>query len=62
MNQKDFIALVEPLCQLTGYCRSAVALRHDSNIIGWSNRLIELADKLDKAWNETAINLPGDQG
>lgn len=54
MNDEDFKRLVEPLCMLTGYCRSAGDLTPDGNIEKWAERLIERAKALDKAWDEVS--------
>lgn len=50
MSNEDFKKLVEPLCMLTGYCQSASELTKESKFKEWGDRLIELADNLDAAW------------
>ncbi len=54
MNNEDFKRLVEPLCMLTGYCRSASDLTKESDLRGWSARIMQLAERLDKAWEEVS--------
>lgn len=52
MNTKECRRLVEPICQLTGYCRSASVLEPDSRLKEWAEGLIRLAEKLGATWNE----------
>lgn len=54
MNTKEVRMLVEPIFQLTGYCRSADSLEPDSRLKEWAAHLIQLAERLEAVWNVAA--------
>lgn len=56
MNNAEFKRLVEPLCMLTGYCKSAADITPGRNLEKWSTYLIQLAQNLDNAWDEVISN------
>ena len=54
MNDKEFFKLVQPINMLIGYAQSASDLTPESDLKGWSKRIIELADNAHKAWQSVA--------
>jgi hypothetical protein len=61
MKDAEFMHLVEPVNMLIGYCQSASDITSESNLKGWSKRLMELAEKLKVAWEEVALTEQGDE-
>ncbi len=60
MTNEEFLKLCQPVNTLIGYAMSASDITDESDIKRWSKRLIEHAEALAKAWQETALTEPGD--
>lgn len=59
MTLDERIKLGDPLMVLIGSCLAADSMNAESNLKGYSEKLIRFANELQKVWDE--INEPGDQ-
>ncbi len=55
MNDKEFKRLVRPVNELVGYARSAQSITPESDLEGWRNQLVTLAQNLANAWDDVAV-------